>query len=331
MCLFVKNYLKNKQQATSLSNLILRILKLLFNFGKHVSGESVHVVLFLPAPILTSAAIIKGIRPGIGDGLSAIGLVVDGEVGHVLLDVFSKLGGSEGHGGDVVDALRELAAVGFNEFESTAETIGHVHHGERGVGAQEASVVVVLDGLVEDIDGVIGGAAARKGLVGDNTGISAATEIEALSVVVVFTEEFEVDLGDTVHGGRSHDGLIGSHFLGSGRTESANGGGNVETALVLTSDFNNVFRAVDIDFESLLRHLFTNGRKKSAKMDNPGDAVFSNETSDVGLVGDIEESRGTGNLEFSVGEAEIGGNDVVNTVLLTKDYNNQGQEKSTYE
>ena len=315
----------------SLSNLILRILKLLFNFGKHVSGESVHVVLFLPAPILTSAAIIKRIRPRISNSLSAIGLVVDGEVRHVLLDVFGELGGSEGHGGDIVDTLRELAAVGFNEFESTTKTIGHVHHGKRGVGAQEASVVVVLDSFVEDIDGVIGGATAGKSLVGDNTGISTTTEIKTLSVVVVFTEEFEVDLGDTVHGGRSHDGLIGSHFLRSGRTESANGGRNVETALVLTSDFNDVFRTVDIDFESLLRHLFTNGGKKSAKMDNPGDTVFSDETSNVRLVGDVEESRGTRNLEFSVGEAEIGGNDVVNTVLLTKNYNNKTSGKSTYE
>ena len=230
-----------------------------------------------------------------------------------------------------VNTLRELAAVSFNEFESTTETIGHVHHGKRGVGAQETSVVVVLDSFVEDINGVIGSATARKSLVGDNTGISTATEIETLSVVVVFTEEFEVDLGDTVHGGRSHDGLIGSHFLRSGRTESANGGRNVETALVLTSDFNDVLGTVDVDFESLLRHLFTNSRKKSAKMDNPGDAVFSNETSNVGLVGDIKESRGARNLEFSVGEAEIGGNDVVNTVLLTKNYNNKTSGKSTYE
>ena len=55
-------------------------------------------------------------------------------------------------------------------------------------------------------------------------------------------------------------------------------------------------------------------------MNDPGDTVLSNQTSDVSLVGHIKESRGTRGLELSVGEAEIRSNDVLNTVLLTKHY-----------
>lgn len=54
-------------------------------------------------------------------------------------------------------------------------------------------------------------------------------------------------------------------------------------------------------------------------MNDPGDTILSNKTSYVSLISDIEESRGTRNLELSVGETEIRSNDVINTILLTKD------------
>ena len=75
-----------------------------------------------------------------------------------------------------------------------------------------------------------------------------------------------------------------------------------------------------IHLQSLLGHLLTDGRQKGTQMNDPGDTVLSNQTSDVSLVGHIKESRGTRGLELSVGEAEIRSNDVLNTVLLTKHY-----------
>lgn len=60
-----------------------------------------------------------------------------------------------------------------------------------------------------------------------------------------------MDLRDTVHGGGSHDGLIGSHDLGSRGTEGTNGGGDVKTELVLAGNLDDVLRTVDVDLESL--------------------------------------------------------------------------------
>lgn len=302
------------------AQLVLGILQLLLNFGKHVSRQSVHVVLLLPAPVLAGVAIIQRVRPRVSNRLSAIGLVVDREVGHVLLDVLSDLSGSEGHGGNVVHALGQLAAVSLNQLQSTTQAIGHVHHGQRGVGTKEASVVVVLDGLVEDVDGVISGTATRKSLVGDDTRVTAAAEVQALSAVVVLTEQLQMHLRHTVHGRGSHDRLIGSHLLRGRGTERTNGGRNVQTALVLASHIDDVLRAVHVHLQSLLGHLLADGGQEGTKMNDPGDAVLSHETGDVGLVGDIEESRRARKLELSVRETEIGGNDVLNTVLLTENY-----------
>lgn len=154
---------------------------------------------------------------------------------------------------------------------------------------------MVLKSLIVDINGVIGGTTARKSLkklrnfeknylVGNNTRITKTTEIKTLSEVVVGTEQLDVDLRDTVHGGGSHDGLIGSHDLGSRGTEGTNGGGDVKTELVLAGNLDDVLRTVDVDLESLghensaseayeLRVLLTNGGEKGSKVDDPGDAV----------------------------------------------------------
>ena len=75
-----------------------------------------------------------------------------------------------------------------------------------------------------------------------------------------------------------------------------------------------------VHLQSLLGHLLADGGQEGTKMNDPGDAVLSHETGDVGLVGDIEESRRARKLELSVRETEIGGNDVLNTVLLTENY-----------
>ena len=87
----------------------------------------------------------------------------------------------------------------------------------------------------------------------------------------------------------------------------------------MTSHIDDVLASVNIHLKSLLGHLLTNRRQKSTKVNNPGNSVLSNQTSDVALVSYIEESRRSRSLELSVRETQIRGNDVLNTVLLTED------------
>ena len=263
-------------------------------------------------------AIVQRVGPRISDGLSTVGLVVDGEVGHVLLDVLCQLCGGECHSGDVVHALGQLAAVRLDELQSSAQTVGHVHHGERGVGAEEAGVVVVLDGLVEDVDRVVSGATARQSLVRDDSRVSAAAEVQTLCAVIVLAQQLQMHLRHAVHGGGTHDGLVGSHLLRSRGTERTDSRRNVQTALVLTSHVDHVLRTVDIHLQSLLRHLLAYGRQKGAQMDNPSDPVLRNQTSEVVLVSHIQVGRGARGLELSVGEAEIRGDHIIDTVLVSE-------------
>ena len=195
--------------------LVLGVLQLLLNLRQHIASHSIHIVLLLPAPISTSMAIIERVRPRVGNGLSAIRLVVDGEVRHVLLDVLGNLSRSEGHSSDVVHTLSQLAAISLDELQSSTQTIGHVHHGQRSIGAQEASVVVMLDSLIEDINSIICGTTARQSLVGDDSRISAATEIESSSTMIILSQQLQMHLRHSVHCGGSHDSLIRSHLLRS--------------------------------------------------------------------------------------------------------------------
>lgn len=151
-----------------------------------------------------------------------------------------------------------------------------------------------------------------------------------------------MDLRDTVHGGGSHDGLIGSHDLGSRGTEGTNGGGDVKTELVLAGNLDDVLRTVDVDLESLghensaseayeLRVLLTNGGEKGSKVDDPGDAVVNDnlllrewdeETGEKYKtlhVADIEVLIGSLSLVLGGGDLDIGADDAVLTVLVTED------------
>ena len=177
----------------------------------------------------------------------------------------------------------------------------------------------MLDSLIEDINSIICGTTARQSLVGDDSRISAATEIESSSTMVILSQQLQMHLRHSVHCGGSHDSLIRSHLLRSWGTESTNSRRNVQTALVLTSHIDDVLASVNIHLKSLLGHLLTNRRQKSTKVNNPRNSVLSNQTSDVALVSYIEESRRSRSLELSVRETQIRGNDVLNTVLLTED------------
>ena len=300
------------------TRLVLGVHQLLLDLREHIARQRVHVVLLLPSPVLASMAVIQRVRPRVRDRLAAVRLVVDREVRHVLLDVLRQLRGRERHGRDVVHALRQLAAVRLDQLQRATQAIRHVHHGQRGVGAQEARVVVVLDRLVEDIDGVIRRAAAGQRLVRNDAGIAAAAEVQALRAVVVLAEQLQVHLRHAVHRRRTHDRLIGGHLLGGRGTERADRGRNVQTALVLASHLDDVLRTVHVHLQSLLGHLLTDRGQQSAQMNDPGDSVLGHKAGHVVLVSDIQIGGGTRGLELSVRETEIRSNDVLNTVLLTE-------------
>ena len=90
---------------------------------------------------------------------------------------------------------------------------------------EEAGVSVTGKGLVEDVDGVVGGAATGFGVVADEAGIADAADVDAVFVKIVFAPEFTRRLADPIDsGGFGGGGLGAAYFWGIG-AEDGDGGG----------------------------------------------------------------------------------------------------------
>jgi hypothetical protein len=52
------------------------------------------------------------------------------------------------------------------------DAVGEVHHGEAGVLGQEAVVMAGPDSVVEDVNGIIGGSAAWRGICAQDSRVA---------------------------------------------------------------------------------------------------------------------------------------------------------------
>nr|GFC19114.1 hypothetical protein [Tanacetum cinerariifolium] len=80
--------------------------------------------------------------------------------------------------------LSDLLKQAAGQVESGLQRVGHVHHGQAGVGFEEAREVLAGHGLVVDVHGVVGGAAAGQALVANEAGVAQAAHVEAVVAVV---------------------------------------------------------------------------------------------------------------------------------------------------
>lgn len=86
---------------------------------------------------------------------------------------------------DVVGALREALRGRLHQLQQRAEAVVDVHHGEAGVRPQVALVAARPPGLVEDVDGVVGGAAAGRRVGADDAREAQRPKVQSVFVVVV--------------------------------------------------------------------------------------------------------------------------------------------------
>lgn len=75
----------------------------------------------------------------------------------MLADFLSHLRWREAHGSDVVGAQGQLAVRSLHELHCGAVTVGDMHHGKTGVGAQVALMVTCAKCVVEDLNGIVCG------------------------------------------------------------------------------------------------------------------------------------------------------------------------------
>ena len=110
----------------------------------------------------------------------------------MLPDFCRKLGRSKRTSGDVVDGLGERSGVG-EMVDGALDAVGEVHHGEAGVLGEEAVVVAGPNGVVEDVDGVVGSSAAWRGICAQDAGVTSRPEVytKLFSVVLFSTQKRE--------------------------------------------------------------------------------------------------------------------------------------------
>lgn len=154
------------------------------------------------------------------------------------------------------------------------EAVGHVHHGQRGLRPQEALVLPVLQGLVVDLHRVVGGAAPRQRLVGDDARVAHGAEIYPELPVVVLAQQLHVHLGGPVDCGGSQDRCIARVEAGRRWPEHCDGGRNEHLALVDGGDFEHVLRAARVHLHSQLRVALADSGEERRQVHDGVDVVL---------------------------------------------------------
>ena len=103
----------------------------------------------------------------------------------------------EAHGVHVVCPGGELLLGRHHILHGAAEAVVNVHHGKPGVGPEVALVHLGGQRVVEDLHGVVRGAAPGVRVIRDYSGEPETPEVQAEPFVIIFTQQLGVDLKRT--------------------------------------------------------------------------------------------------------------------------------------
>src|SRR5207237_454298 len=147
----------------------------------------------------------------------------------------------------------EAVRIGLHDVDGGLDGVGHVHHVEPRARLQGAGVVLVADRLVEDLDRIVGGAAAGRRAVRDDAGEAHAAGVDAEALVVVVAEQLAGYFGDAVHGGGPLDGVLRGVVLRRAGAEGADRAGDEHRAVALPGDFEDTVEAAHVHVPGDLR------------------------------------------------------------------------------
>src|SRR5450830_1807867 len=145
------------------------------HIGQHVGDHLLDADLCFPAPVRVGFAVVQALRPAVGDGLAAVRLVADLEVRHHVHDGLGQLLRVKRDTCHVVrGADLDLRDRRIHQLDGGADRVWHVDHRQGRGRVQEAVITFTAQGCVENRDGVVGGAAARRRFVADDAWVADA-------------------------------------------------------------------------------------------------------------------------------------------------------------
>src|SRR5450830_2044101 len=287
--------------------------------GQHVGHHLLDADARLPAPVGRGGAVVQALRPGGGDRLAAVGGVGDFKAGPHPGNRRRQLAGIERDPRHIVGrADFHLVRRGVHQFDGGADGVGHVNHWQRRLGFQEAAIGLVLEGCVEDGDGVIGGAAARRRLVADDAGVADRAHVHAVLGVVVLAQALAGQFADAVDGGGVHHRVLGRvHRRGIG-AECGNRRGpehleRFARFAALARHFQDVEEAVHVQGPGFQGRLLAGGGQQRGQLIHLGDVVLGHQGRQGGLVQHVEAGVALGVVDVVF--SDVGVDDVLGAVL----------------
>ena len=201
--------------------------------------------------------------------------------------------------------------VRLHEVDRRLDAVGHIHHRQARVLAQEARVPPVGDGLVVDLDRVVGRAASGKRLGRHDAGVSQSPGVHAETGGVVVAQELAGDLGHTVHRRWFEHRLLGRVLPGAARAEHRyRTRAEHARQLQITRDLERVDEAGHVDVPGPHRVLLSRGRENGCKVHYRADVVTPADLRQTLRVGDVHLFERPGRPEFAIRpRPEVAGHD----------------------
>ena len=297
------------QQASAIPTAGEPLQKLLRQLLEHVLCHVVEVELVLPIPFLAGAAVVHEVGPRLGNRLLQRVNVIDHlEVGLVLLDGAVNHLGVEAHCRDVeAVAVHEARGVGLHQHLRGMQGVGHIHHVHVCAGLDGAGEALAADGVVVDIDGVVGGAAARRSDVGDDAREADAARIDTILVEVPVAEQLGRHLRDAVDGAGPLHGVLRRHVVRRLQAERADRAGRKDCALVLAGYLKDVPEAVDADAPGQAGLRLSHHGQEGCEVVDSVDIVLLHGIGDAFRLDDVGQGARTALQQFAL---RLGSGDV---------------------
>lgn len=105
----------------------------------------------------------------------------------MLLNLDGQLCGSERARSNVVDGLGERGGVG-EVVDGALDAVGEVHHGKAGILGQEAVVMAGPDGVVENVNSIVGRSTTWRGICAQDSRVTSRPEVHSKLFSVVLLD-----------------------------------------------------------------------------------------------------------------------------------------------
>ena len=230
------------------------LLQLLLQLGEHIDRHRAEVILRLPVPLGTGAAVVELIGPALCDTLlERIHIIDHLEVGLVLLDLSIDRLRSKAHGSDVETVVvDQTAGISLHQLDASVQCVGHIHHIHQRALGNRADELLTTHSAIVDINRVVGRTTTRRRHIGDETREAYRTGVNTILRVEPVAEQLGSHLAHTIDGLRTlYRVLRGVNLrrVGAERTDATR---RKHLTLVVLGHLEDVPKTIDTNLPSQL-------------------------------------------------------------------------------